>query len=336
MDEPANPPRTVPPRGRYALGPAVRGAQVRRVLVIRLGALGDFVMSFGPFAAIRRHHPDAHLTLLTTAPFVELAERSGWFDEVLVDERPRWWQVDGILRLRRTLRGGFDRVYDLQTSGRSGLYFHLLGPGPKPEWSGIARGCSHPDTNPDRRRIHTVERQAEQLAQAGIPRVDVPELSWLDAEVGRFRLGDRHALVVPGGAAHRPEKRWPAENYGKLAEQLLESDITPILIGGEADREAADIVGMHCPAAVDLVGRTSLFDVAAIARRSMFAVGNDTGPMHVIAAVGCLSVVLFSSASNPTRTAPRAPEGSGPVTVLRRDRLDDLPVGVVAEELGLV
>ncbi len=50
-----------------------------RILVIRLGALGDFVQSFGPFAAIRAHHPDANVTLLTTAPFAELARQAPWF-----------------------------------------------------------------------------------------------------------------------------------------------------------------------------------------------------------------------------------------------------------------
>ena len=93
-----------------------------RILVIRLGALGDFVQSFGPFAAIRAHHPDARITLMTTAPFSDIARRAPWFDEVAIDARPRWWDLLGILRLRAALRG-FDFVYDLQTSVRSSRYF---------------------------------------------------------------------------------------------------------------------------------------------------------------------------------------------------------------------
>ena len=60
-----------------------------RILVIKLGALGDMVQAFGPFQAIRRHHGHAHITLLTTAPFAEFAMATGWFDEVWVDARPR-------------------------------------------------------------------------------------------------------------------------------------------------------------------------------------------------------------------------------------------------------
>ena len=74
-----------------------------RILVIRLGALGDFVMSLGPFAAIRAHHASAHITLLTTAPYAELGRACGAFDEVWVDTRPSPWQVGGWLALRAKL-----------------------------------------------------------------------------------------------------------------------------------------------------------------------------------------------------------------------------------------
>ena len=148
-----------------------------RILVIKLGALGDFMLAFGPFAAIRAQHPAAEVTLLTTAPFADLARDSRWFDRVLTDSRPRWWDLPALVRLRRALQG-FDFVYDLQTSGRSSHYHRMAG---RPPWSGIARGASHPHANPARDRMHTLDRQREQLAMAGIPAVPSPDLSWLTA-----------------------------------------------------------------------------------------------------------------------------------------------------------
>jgi len=92
---------------------------MRRILVIKLGALGDFVQGFGPFAAIRAHHPTAHITLLTTRPFAGLAEASPWFDAVWHDGRPPWLDLRAVARLAGRLRAGrFERVYDLQTSPR--------------------------------------------------------------------------------------------------------------------------------------------------------------------------------------------------------------------------
>jgi ADP-heptose:LPS heptosyltransferase len=306
-----------------------------RILVIRLGALGDFVLSLGPCAAIRRHHKGAHITLLTTAPFVEFARMSGYFDEIWIDTRPRLLDIGGWLALRRRLRKGhFDRVYDLQTSDRTGFYFRLMGPGARPEWSGVARGASHPDRNPERTRSHTADRQRAQLRQAGIDEVPPPDLSWVKVDTRRFGLPPRYALLVPGGAAHRPEKRWPAWRYGELAERLADRGMAPVLIGGGGEAEAAAEIGRRCMAVRSLIGETSLIEIVALARGAVGAVGNDTGPMHLIAAAGCPSVVLFSRASDPARTAPRAPAGRPPIGILRRDDLAALSTDEVALALA--
>ncbi len=260
---------------------------VKRILVIKLSALGDFILAFGPFQAIRRHHRSDRITLLTTAPYAELARASGWFDEVWIDERPRPLDIAGWLRLRRRLREGrFERVYDLQTSERSGLYFRLFGR-PKPEWSGVARGCSHPHADPKRDFMHTIERQAEQLKIAGIAEVPPPDPSWLEADVSRFGLAGPFVLIVPGGAAHRPEKRWPGGHYAELARRLIARSLRPVLIGTCSEAQVLSAIAKAAPGALDLCGETSLAEIAGLARRAHAAVGNDTGPMHLIAALGC-------------------------------------------------
>lgn len=318
---------------------------MRRVLVIKLGALGDFVQALGPFAAIRRHHAGARITLLTTAPFKELAEASGHFDEVWIDQRPRPWQAKVWLELARRLSaGGFERVYDLQTSDRSAAYFHLmrlmrpLFGGGRPEWSGLARGCSHPHANPKRRFMHTIERLAEQLVAAGIRDVPPVDLSWAGADVSRFDLaGDagRYALLVPGSSPHRPEKRWPEDRFAALARGLASQGVTPVLLGAGAESEVNARIRGLCPDARDLCGETSFIDIVALARGAAGALGNDTGPMHLIAAAGCPTVVLFSAASDPARCAPRGPQGADSVTVVRRDSLETLMVDEVASALHL-
>jgi len=308
------------------------GTELRRILVIRHGALGDFVLSLGPFRAIRRHHPAARIVLLTTAPFRTLAEASGCFDEVWLDPRPKPWQPAALLALVRRLRGGrFERVYDLQTSGRSSLYFRAFPRDARPEWSGIAAGASHFDDNPERTRIHTLERQRAQLARAGIAQVPPPDLAFAAADLGRFGLPADYALLVPGGSVHRPEKRWPAEGYAEIARRLVAAGLRPAVAGTAADAAAARLLLAGCPQALDLSGRTDLLELASLARGARLALGNDTGPMHMAAVAGCRAVVLFSGASDPARTAPR---GSA-VTVLRREPLAALAVAEVWAALGL-
>ena len=296
------------------------------ILVIKLGAVGDVVLAFQAFADIRGHHPDARVTLLTTAPFAALFAGSPWFDDIVVDARPRWWDVLGILRLRRELRG-FGLVYDLQTSGRSGAYYRLAG---RPAWSGIARGASLPHANPVRNEMHTVERQRDQLMMAGVPPGPRADLAWLIS--GGPRVDGPYAVLVPGAAPHRPAKRWPAQRFGQLAASLAGRGVRPVVVGGPGEvRLAAEILA-ECPSALDLVGQTTLADLAGLAARATLAVGNDTGPMHVAAAVGCPSLVLFSAESDPALTAPCGP-GGVPAAVLRVPDLAALPLDRVAAAL---
>ncbi len=293
------------------------------ILVIKLGALGDFVQAFPAFAAIRARHPNARITLLTTAPFAALGERSPWFDRVLVDARPGWLNLPGLLRLRRMLQG-FDFVYDLQTSGRSGRYFTLAA---RPPWSGIARGASHPHTNKARDRMHNAERLREQLVMAGVREFPPPDLSWFTA--GGPAMPEPYALLVPGCSPHLPQKRWPTERFAAFACLIADRGVTPVVIGTKAERALGATIQAACPAAIDLTGQTDLFDLGGLAARASLAVGNDTGPIHLAAAVGCPCIALFSARSDPGHAAPRGPV-PGSVTVLREADLADLALERVA------
>jgi len=287
------------------------------VLVIRLGALGDVIQSFGPFVAIRAHHPGARITLLTTPPFEKLLVGSPWFDAIWADGRPGW---RGLPALVQRLRGGdFARVYDLQTSSRSSRYRWLLRGA---EWSGIARGASHPHANPDRDRMHTIERQHEQLTMAGITHFPPANLDWLTADLAPFELPARFALLVPGASPLRPGKRWPAGQFGALAVGL---DLPCVVIGSAAEAPLAAQIMAAAPITHDLTGRTDLPGIAALARRAAFAVGNDTGPTHLIAAMGCPTLALFGAESDPALCAPRGERA----IVLRSPALDALTVAEV-------
>ncbi len=295
----------------------------RRILVIRLGALGDFVLSFPAFAAVRAHHSGDHVTLLTTAPFAGLGEAAPWFDSVRVDARPRWTELAGLVRLRRQLTG-FDFTYDLQTSGRSSRYFRLAG---RPAWSGIARGCSHPDANPGRDALHTVARQLGQLEAAGVPgraRLAAADLAWLwrDGPI----ITEPYALLIPGtSVAHWGAKKWPVERYAALAGVLVAQGIRPVVVGTAAEADDAAAILAACPGAIDLTGRTSIQALAGLAHRALLAVGGDTGPIHLAAMVGCPVVALFSRFSNPALAAPL-----GDVRLVHAERLEALCAEEVA------
>ncbi len=304
----------------------VSGA-MQTVLIIKHGALGDIIMSLGPFQAIRRHHPDARLLMLTTRPFVPLIEATGWFDEVWVDPKPKLTQPGAWLGLVRRLRGaGLTHVYDLQRSDRTATMFRAL-VGRRPEWNGTVAGATHRYVKPTGRAIHIMDRERAQLALSGIADVPAPSFDWVDTDVARFDLPERYALIVPGCAPHRPEKRWPAAHFAAVGRWLAGQGIAPVLIGTAQEAETISAVRRDCPDAIDLGGATSLVEVLALARGAAAAVGNDTGPMHGTAAIGAPSLVVFSAASDPALIAPRGPA----VAVMRVDDLATLdPDAVIA------
>ncbi|MFN9928451.1 MAG: glycosyltransferase family 9 protein, partial [Phenylobacterium sp.] len=186
---------------------------VDRILVIKLSALGDFVLALAAMKKIREAHPKAHVTLLTTPPFEALAKVCPYFNAVDTGGRPA--AFSDWVELRRRLRAArFDRVYDLQTSARSNRIFQALRPGPPP-WSGVAFGCALRHANPLRNQMHTLERQADQLMYAGIwpdaptepGTAPAPDRSWRFQASGGERRGPGatlprpNASLVPGGSA---------------------------------------------------------------------------------------------------------------------------------------
>lgn len=307
--------------------------QADRILVIKLGALGDFIQALGPMAAIRRAHPNAHITLLTTKPYEEFAGRCGYFDQIWRDDRPKALNLAGWLALRRKLLGGnFRRVYDLQNSDRTALYLKLFAKKHRPEWVGAARGASHRNASPDRSKGHAIDGHIQTLALAGITDVKIDDLNWITEDLSPLNLPPAYVLMVPGCSAQHPHKRWPAERYAAIAASLLQRGIRPVLLGTAAESEVTRKIKALCPDSIDLTGTTTLFQIAAMAGNAAGAIGNDTGPIHLIAASGCPTLALFSGTSDKIKHAPQGKN----VTILQENDLSTLnteTVRAAAEKL---
>jgi ADP-heptose:LPS heptosyltransferase len=271
------------------------------ILVIKLGALGDFVQAFGPMAAIRKHHTGDNITLLTTAPFESLACASGYFDRIILDKRPKWHDLAGWISLRKKLNGGnYFRVYDLQNNDRTAFYLKLFKI--RPEWVGAAPGASHRNTSSYRTAGKAFDGHVQTLALAGIDDVAVDTLSWMKPNHNYAELPKPYVLLIVGASPQHPQKRWPY--YAEFSILLAKNGFTPVIIGGVAEKSIADNIAAIEPTIIDLTGQTSLTDLPSLARGAAACIGNDTGPMHFIAPTGCRSLVLFSGKSNPIRHAP--------------------------------
>lgn len=301
-----------------------------RVLLIKFWGIGSLQLLTPAVRALRRRHAGAELVLLTLSENRAFAEGLGVFDEVLaLDVRtPRWTVVAGrILNCIRTLRTRrFAAVYDFEFFTRfSGVVTLLAG---APESRGFAspsvwRGRFHTGTVPFNRYWH-VARNFRCLAggEDGSevrPADLVPFAAGTDdaaaAERALAALADGTGPLVvlnPNAGSLSLERRWPPSRFGALARRLvLEDGARVVLVGAPGER--AWVEGVAAAATepgplpdgrlANLAGALSIGSLAALLGRASAFVTNDSGPMHVAAALGTPTVGLFGP-ETPVMYAP--------------------------------
>ncbi len=287
-----------------------------QVLVIKLGALGDVIQSFGLLKAINKHHPKARITVLTTAIYADLFRLCPYTDDVHIDTRAKitkpleWMKLRGWFTDKK-----FVHVYDLQNNDRTRAYKAVYGGKAKANWHGLTKG--EKDAAHD---THAFKRDCTVLNKANITSAAPDDLRWLDGSISIFSVRTPYVLFVPGCAPSRPEKRWAAKHYGRLAQFLRADGFQPVIIGTDHDEDAARIITDICPESLSLIGQTNFAEIASLARGAAAATGNDTGPMHIIGATNCPALVLFSDASDPKRNKPLGTR----VNTLQANNIDTL------------
>ncbi len=290
-----------------------------KILIIKHGALGDIIQGIDAFASVRAGHPDAHISLLTTAPFASLAKAMPFFDDVLIDARAKPWDILALWRIRKIMRGDWARIYDFQSSRRTKRYFKSL-VRPDVEVVGVHQGASHPIG--DMTGINNRDRMVKTAEIGGCLSIDAPT-DWLDQGRPDGAPTDTYAVLIPGCSPAKPAKKWAGAGYAACADALVEHGIIPVLAGTTIDRSAGDDVlahAKHHAQITDLIGRTSLMGLAGLLRDAALVVGNDTGPVFLGARLGRPSLMVMSGHTDPSMSAPYGPKASW----IREDDLRNL------------
>jgi ADP-heptose:LPS heptosyltransferase len=295
----------------------------RNILVIDFGQLGDVVLSLPALRAIRARFPNARITVAVGKPGAAVVELSGHADATIVVDRVAL--RDGfvplsllqIARLVKDVRSrSFDFVIDLHSLSETNLLGFLSGARhrlysrrPRRSLDFLANFSPRPPLEEDHRAKHAVDRYLDVLQPLGIqgaPRVPALRtraeddlaveqmLKKAKAEAGAPLVG-----LFPG--AGHPSRRWPLARFVELADMLVRNDEVRIIIfAGPEERQLVKEWRASFPRSTLFFDRLTIPQLAsALARLSVF-VTNDTGPMHIAAAVGAPSVVMID------RRAPRS------------------------------
>lgn len=272
-----------------------------RILVIGPRWVGDMVMAQCLLSALREQHPQAAIDVMAptwAAPLISrMPEARGRIDAPF---RPGTFGLADRLRLGRSLRGRYDRAYVLPGSWKSALVPFFAG---IPVRVGFLREMRYGLLNaivplPKARKRRTAE-MFHLLAGGGAFRpphlaVDAANQAVLLARHGLEAGG--YAALMPG-AEFGPAKRWPEEKYAALARHFAERGLRSVLLGSAKDRDVAEAITALCPEVLDLTGETRLEDAIDLLGAARIAVANDSGLMHVAAAVGAPVVGVYGSTS---------------------------------------
>ena len=289
---------------------------MKRVLVVRSSAIGDVVFASPFAAALKRRHPDAHLAWLVEPGIHELIEADPAIDELILWPKGEWRRLmrerrlvelaRTVRRFARTLRERrFDTAIDLQSLLKSGLLTWMSG-APRRIGLGSREGSQWLMTEVvakggDDRRISSEYRYlAEQL---GFDTTDfLPRLHVAGPVADRVHALLAERGLAPGGYAAlapfttRPQKHWFEDAWQALLPRLAtELGLRPVILGGPADRAAAERIAAAEPRTVVLAGDTRLPEAAALVRDAALLIGVDTGLTHMGIAFARPTVALFGS-----------------------------------------
>lgn len=296
-----------------------------RILICRLSAIGDCVLTMPVACALRDAFPEAPIAWLVQGGGAQLLRGHRAIDEMIVV--PRGWLKSPrkVWSLRQSLlQRKFDIVIDPQSLTKSAAVGWLsaaprrIGFG-RPAGREIAPLLNNELVFP--KSSHVVDRSLELLRPLGIRqpsvRFDLPQdgeaVATIDCYLKNRTSPERFVVMNPG--AGWDSKIWPADRYGDVAKRLgMKRGLPSIVVwSGEKEKASAEEIVARSRGHAEMADSTSLPELAALLRRASFFVGSDTGPMHIAAAVGTPCVSLFG----PTRPEECGPYGEGHETIQR-------------------
>ena len=296
---------------------------MKRLLIVRLSALGDIVHALPVLAAVRRKWPGAKVDWLVEegyAPILALA--AGLNRRVVVrarhaHEQPNsisfagaagYWRAILYLRSQQ-----YDAALDLQGLIKSALWARLSGAArvigfDREHLREAQAGALYTETASPGHAVHVIEKNLSILRPLGDASqlVEMPlQPSAATATLDAIRdAGGPYSYIVMNPGAAWPNKRWPAESFGVLAASLKEqSGLSTLVTWGPDERSLAETVARASSGSAQVAPPTEVADLAVLMRDAALVISGDTGPLHIAAAMGTPIVGLYG---------PTWPERNGP------------------------
>jgi ADP-heptose:LPS heptosyltransferase len=285
---------------------------VRRILVVKLRAIGDVLLATIVLRNLRKAFPSARLEFLTEPPARDVVNRHPDVDEVLIYDRA---SESGAGLIRRVRSRSYDLILDLFGNPRTALVTRLSGARWRVGYRFRGRRYAYNiAVTPRGGVVHNTQFNLDALEAIGVAIVDrnlyFPIASPEEAAAAKIldgaglRPGPIVALNTGGGWY---TKRWPLERFTALGDRLIEAyGVSIVLPWGPGQKQDVETVsaGMKCAAFIPPL--TTLGELGALLKRMSLVISNDSGPMHLAAAVGTPVLGIFGP-TNPVLQGPYGP-----------------------------
>ena len=286
---------------------------IHNVLVIKLRYIGDVLLTTPFLRVLRQGFPDARVTMLVNPGTEDVLRHNPDVNEVLC--LPRMGLIPQVRFYYGLRTRGFDCVVDFTDGDRSAFISRVTGAGLRVGFNheGRLRGRLYSHcVKASYEAVHVIEYHATAFPALGLPiggGEPILPLSGEDHARARRILGtlafEGKPWVMIHPAARYWFKAWPAKRFAALADVLFERGFQAVLVGSRDEHSVeTEILQAAKRPPLSLVGKTSLLELAALMTHCRLLIGNDAGPMHMAAAVGCPVVALFGP-SNPSVWGPR-------------------------------
>lgn len=279
-----------------------------KILIIKIGAIGDVVMALPMLSHLRTQHPDANITWVCGQSAAPLVEATGMVDRLIrVDEKLLFQggfmgRIKALFKLWALL---FGKSFDLAITAHPDPRYRLLSAFcRKKQHKCLNRRQERPFPIPGRYHLDEYVRLAGSLGEPipsspPLPNLQLPYNQWLTNFIAS--LPKRPIVVIaPGGAknalADDTLRRWPISHYASLIEQLASHDLNLVVTGSETDAWIEPHLS-HLPFH-NLIGKLPLLDLISLLQQSHLFVTHDSGPLHLAKFSPCPKIALFGP-TNP-------------------------------------
>jgi heptosyltransferase-2 len=291
--------------------------EIKKILIRGPNWVGDSVLAIPAMKAVRERFPQAEITLMVRPWVAGLFTSAPFIDELWSEEKPSdlssWARITRNLRVRR-----FDLAFLLPNSFESALMIFL---GRVPRRIGYATDARRWMLTTSIAPVKDARHQSQyyldlvRVLSPGTARPSIEIQATSEERTNARKLLSHEGipegqsfLVVNAGAAYGSAKRWHAERFAEAADTLASELLLGVaLVGSETERSTAEQIRgrMKTPAAV-LTGKTSLETLIGVLAESSLMITNDSGPMHIAAALGVPTVAVFGSTDERV-TGPSGP-----------------------------